>query len=86
MLIPRITLGGVQYLGTRLPFDLLKSVGDSFFVPFLRRDPPSVKEAVRQRNKKGRGKFSYETSYEEAEGSVTLTGVTVTREPDKSIT
>ncbi len=85
MSVPRITIGLVPYLGRHLPFDRLEKVGDKFFVPARRRDPMNVKESVRQRNKKGRGKFSYETSYDECGGLVTVAGVTVTREPDNSI-
>lgn len=74
---PRITINGLPYLGTHLPFDRLSKVGESFFVPKERKDPYNVKEGVRQRNKKGRGKFSYEQTWD---------GVMVTREPDESIT
>lgn len=72
----RITIGLAIYLGRRLPFDRLEQVGQKFFVPTECRNPMNVKESVRQRNKKGRGKFSWAESFD---------GVLVTREPDDSI-
>jgi hypothetical protein len=77
MSVPRITIGLVPYLGKKLPFDRLTKVGDKFFVPKERRNPMNVKESVRQRNKKDRGKFSYDETFD---------GVLVTKEPDESIT